>query len=196
MPRGTPGRPGGLGEIEERIIGLQEVSGSLTGRFEELVDLEVVDLADFGLGPDLLAAQPCNENATNDVSAHKRVASGGKKGPVTAEAVLKAARGLGKTKELARVEQSIDIISRALLHGPTDARSASCNDEAARVIVQLVDGRLPVFEYTEIYNASRTMSARDVEHARVSPALTLQHAMFWVSGEQLLRLHGIDRCLT
>jgi hypothetical protein len=196
MPRGTPGRPGGLGEIEERIVGLQEVSGSLTGRFEALLDLAVVDLADFGLGPDLLAAQPSNENATNDELAHMCLAGGGKKGPVTAEAVLKAARGLGKTKELVRVEQSIDIISRALLHGPTDARSMSCNDEAARVIVLLVDGRLPVFEYTEIYNASRTMSSRDVEHARVSPALALEHALFWVIVEQLIRLHGIGRCLT
>lgn len=173
MPRSDPGRSAGLGEIEERIVGLQEVSGSLTRRFEALLDLDVVDLADFGIGPGSSVAQPPKINATDADSRQRRSAIAAQKGPVAAEAALKAVRGLGKTKEVARVEQYMDIVRCALQHGSTEARSIACNDEAARAVVQLVDRRLPVFEYSEVRNASRTMSARDVEHAKVSLAASM-----------------------
>ena len=117
----------------------------------------------------MLVAQPSDNKAAKDEASHVRPspASAALKGPVTAVAALNAVRSLGKTKENKRVEQCTGIVLRALLHGNTEARAMSCNDNAARTILQLVEGRLPVFEYTELYNASRTMSVRDVEHAKV-----------------------------
>ena len=134
--------------------------------FEDKVDLEYIELPDFGLGPAVSGVEPSGAETPTEVAPQALDIAGLKK-PVTEEVAFKTIRMLIKTKDTSRVEHCTKIAYRALLYGNTEARSVLCLEEAVQCLVELVAGRLPVFEYTEIYNASRTMSARDIDKAKV-----------------------------
>ena len=164
MPRDAPGRGGaGLVEVEERIAGLELISARLSARFEALLDLNHVDPADFDLGPGAGAGVLKRDGA--GAAGAAGAAGGGR--PVTAEAAGAAVRGLAKTKDTARARGHAHTVHCALRLGSNEARAIACSSEAAQALVGLVAKRLVIFEYTEIYNASRTMSKRDEDQANV-----------------------------
>lgn len=183
MPRDAPVRGRGLSEVDERLSGLEQISGRITNRFEGLLNLEYVDLADYGLEPVIEAASgglepanvvwkpPSTDDRRTETTLDRRrgVVPGdaATKIPVTAANTLTAVRNLVKTKDTSRVRQCTAIMCRALMFGSNEARSVSCSIEAAQALTKLVAGILPVFEYVELYNASRVMSARDVDRAKV-----------------------------
>jgi len=158
----VPGRGGGLEEVEERMAGLEQISESISSRFRAHLDTEHVDVSQFGLG----AAEHITQNAEQQKTANKPEVLGAKKTETT-ETALKAIRLLAKTKDTTSVRHCTDTVHRSLVFGNSDARSVSCSDEAVHALVQLVAARLPVFEYTDIYNAAQIMSARDVDRAKV-----------------------------
>lgn len=158
MPRGdVPGRGAGLVEVEERIAALEHISESLSERFERLLDLDHVNLP-------VSDPQPAQASAAS-TAAGAREESGGR--PVTAEAAVRAVKGLAKSKEAARVRVYANTVFCALKFGNIEARSTACSVEAAKAVVGLVAKSLVFFGYTEIYNKSRTMSKRDVDEANV-----------------------------
>ncbi len=166
MPRDAPGRGGaGFVEVEERIVGLELISARVSARFEELLDLNHVDPADFDLGPEVLKKDATG--ATGAASPASAAGTAGGRRPVTADAAGAAVRGLSKTKDTARARGHAHTVHCALVFGSIEARAIACSSEAAQALVGLVAKRLVVFEYTEIYNASRTMSKRDEDQANV-----------------------------
>ena len=170
LTRAVPGRPGRLVELDERLDGLGRISSVCSTIFAEHLDPKYVDLQLFGLGPALEESKK-ESNAYEEEDAvgatARRADDGEKRRVVTGEAAVKAIRFIRKSKETARVRECAAIIYRALVYGDSDARSASCSDEAAQVLVKLVAGGLPVFEYEDLANGSRTMSARDWDRAKV-----------------------------
>jgi len=172
LTRAVPGRPGRLVELDERLDGLRNISAVCSNFFEDHVDPKKVDLQLFGLGPALEESEKeSNAHEEEDADAvgatARRADDAEKRRAVTGEAAVKAIRSIRKSKETARVRECAAIIYRALVYGDGDARSASCSDEAAQVLVKLVAGVLPVFEYQDLANGSRTMSARDWDRAKV-----------------------------
>jgi len=168
MPRGdVPGRGAGLVEIEERIAALEHISERLSERFERLLDLDHVDLADFDLEPASVPSAStgaCEEKAAGDLLPQRLQSSGR---PVTAEAAVRAVKGLARSKDVARVRVYANTVFCALRFGNIEARATACSVEAAQAVVGLVAKSLLVFEYNEIYNKSRTMSKRDVDQTNV-----------------------------
>lgn len=188
MPRGdVPGRGAGLVEIEERIAALEHISERLSERFERLLDLDHVDLADFDLEP-ASGPQPAQASAAS-AAAGAREDGGGR--PVTAEATVRAVKGLAKSKDAARVRVHANTVFCALKFGNIEARATACSVEAAKAVVGLVAKSLVFFEYTEIYNKSRTMSKRDVDQANVRlrlatpPARPLRCVVRWPPSDAL-----------